>query len=126
MWDGFNKRKFPRLLLRFEISISSAEPSAKPILTLTENLGVGGACVILDKAFDRFSLCSIRLDLEEGQPPVECKGKIVWVVPTKSQGISSCQFDTGVEFVDLDSATQNRIRNFIESQSKKTSVSAAS
>ena len=120
MWDGFNKRKFPRLALRCEITIFSEGQQAKPVLALTENLGIGGVCVILDKALERFSACSLRLDLTENQPPVECKGKVVWVVPTQSSMSSAKQFDIGIEFVGLDSETQTRVQKFVELQVKKS------
>lgn len=119
MWDGFNKRKFPRLALRCEITILSDDQQTKPVLALTENLGIGGVCVIIDKALDRFSTCSLRLDLAENQPPIECKGKVVWVVPTHqiSKG-SATQFDTGIEFSGLDTETQGRVQKYVEAQVK--------
>lgn len=119
MWDGFNKRKFPRLALRCEVSILADDQQTKPVLTLTENLGIGGVCIILDKALERFSTCNLRLDLEEGQPPIQCKGKIMWVVPTQASGTAK-QFDTGIEFTGLDSETQDRVRKFVETQVKKS------
>ena len=120
MWDGFNKRKFPRIALRCEITILAGEEQVKPVLTLTENLGIGGVCVILDKALERFSVCSLRLDLAENQPPIECKGKVVWVVPTQSSTGSAKQFDIGIEFSGLDTETQARVQKFIELQVKKS------
>ncbi len=120
MWDGFNKRKFPRLALRCEITILSEEQQVKPVAALTENLGIGGVCVILDKALERFSICSLRLDLGENQPAIECKGKVVWVVPTHSSQGSAKQFDIGIEFSGLDPETQARVQKFVELQVKKS------
>ena len=118
MWDGFNKRKFPRLALRCEITILAEEHPVKPVVALTENLGIGGVCVIIDKALERFSTCSLRLDLAENEPSIECKGKVVWVVPT--QALGSKQFDTGIEFSGLDPETQARVQKFVELQVKKS------
>lgn len=116
MWDGFNKRKFPRLALRCEVTVLTDDLPQKSVLTLTENLGIGGVCVILDKALDRFSSCSLKLELDENQPPIDCKGKIMWVVPTQG----GKRFDTGIEFSGLDPETQARVQKFVEAQVKKS------
>ena len=118
MWDGFNQRKFPRVNLQCEIIIQ-AEELAAPISTLTENVGAGGVCVILDKALERFSECRIRLHLDEKMPTIDCSAKVVWAVPTQSLKSSKKKFDTGLEFVKIESAGVQRIRDFIEARARK-------
>ena len=118
MWDGFNQRKFPRVNLQCEILIR-AEELAAPISTVTENVGAGGVCVILDKPLERFSKCRIRLHLDEKAPVIDCGGKIVWVVSTQAIKSSKRRFDTGIEFVELEPANAGRIREFIEAHAKK-------
>jgi Tfp pilus assembly protein PilZ len=119
MWDGFNKRKFPRLALRCEIRIhASQEP--QPLVAMTENLGVGGVCVILNKPLERFEKCRIRIELGSGKTEVlECGGRVVWTVPTRVLKDARKHFDTGIEFTDLDAASLDRIRNFIEAEVAK-------
>ena len=118
MWDGFNKRKFPRVNLRCEITIHP-EPKNKPILTMTQNLGVGGVCAILDQPLERFSKCRIRLELDENMPPIACEGKIVWIVPTKQMKETKSRFDTGVEFLDMDPQSEQKIKSFIKGFTQK-------
>lgn len=113
MWDGFNQRKFPRVNLQCEILIR-AEDLAAPLSTVTENVGAGGVCVILDKALERFSKCRIRLYLDEKKPSIDCNGKVVWAVPTQALKSAKKRFDTGIEFLDLDAPSAQRIRDFIE------------
>ena len=119
MWDGFDKRKFPRLSLTCEITIHSEE-EPKPISATTENLGIGGVCVFLDHALERFSTCRIKLDLGSKNPRIECAGKVVWTVPTRQVKQTKRRFDTGIEFVDLDVKEQEFIRGYIETELRKS------
>ncbi len=118
MWDGFNQRKFPRVNLQCEISIQSPDLAA-PIPAVTENVGAGGVCVILDKSLDRFSKCRIKLHLDGKSPLIDCEGKVVWAVPTQEIKSSQKRFDTGIEFVELESSGSQRIREFIEAHAAK-------
>ena len=121
MWDGFNKRKFPRVNLQCEITIHPDAEPAVPIAATTENLGIGGVCVILDQPLDRFANCRVRLSLNETLPGVDCFGRIVWMVPTKTPLARENRFDTGIEFLNLDPESANAIRQFLESRGDKTS-----
>lgn len=120
MWDGFNKRKFPRLNLRCEITVHS-DHYPSPIPTTTENLGSGGVCVILNKPLERFSKCRLRLELDEKSEDIECEGKVVWTVATGGMKSSKSRFDTGIEFEGLDQTSADRIRKFILSKAQKNS-----
>ena len=111
MWDGFNKRKFPRLNIHCEINIHS-DSQKNPILANTENLGIGGVCVILDKALERFSKCRLRLDLNEKE--VDCEAKVVWIVPTREVKSTKKRFDTGLEFVGLEPEQLTLLRSYIQ------------
>ncbi len=118
MWDGFNQRKFPRVSLQCEILIQSADSGA-PIPAVTENVGAGGVCVILDKSLERFSKCRVKLHLDEKDPAIDCEGKVVWAVPTQELKSSQTRFDTGIQFVELESSGSQRIREFIEARAAK-------
>lgn len=115
MWDGFNKRKFPRLVLRCELILRD-RPQGRILKAHTENLGAGGVAILLEEPLDRFSLVSLRLELDTQLPWIECLGKIVWVVPSREVSGDVRKFDTGVEFVNLDPGHQELIRSFVESR----------
>ena len=119
MWDGFNKRKFPRLTLRCEITIL-ADLESKPVVTLTENLGIGGVCIILDHPLDRFSKCMMRLELGEKINTIECNARVVWSVPTQGAKAGRRQYDTGLEFTGLEPETAEQVRKFVEAEVKKS------
>lgn len=115
MWDGFDKRKFPRLNLRCEVILRD-EPEGQVLRTRTENVGAGGVCVILERSLERFSHVSVRLELDQNLPWVECNGKVVWVVPSRGMSERKESFDTGIEFLGLDRGHQDLIRSYVESR----------
>lgn len=113
MWDGFNKRKFPRLNLRCELILKNQSPSGQVIRTQTENVGAGGICVLLDQPLERFSVLSLRIELDPNLPWIDCLGKVVWSVPSHEAGSKRLTFDTGVEFLSLQPAQQDLVRHFV-------------
>ena len=46
-WDGLNRRKFPRVIYPCLVVIQNGKVDDRDvILTHTENIGIGGVCVI--------------------------------------------------------------------------------
>lgn len=115
MWDGFDKRKFPRVNLRCEIILRD-RPQGQILRTQTQNVGAGGVSLILERSLERFSHVSIRLELDPHLPWIECEGKVVWVVPSRQAGSEKESFDTGIEFLGLDQGHQDLIRSYVESR----------
>lgn len=117
MWDGFNKRKFPRLSIHCEITVL---PDGKnpPIIAQTENLGRGGVCVLLDRELERFSECLLKLDLGSKYPKVECGGKVVWIIPTLNPE-GKGRYDIGIEFKDLDQASSDAIAKVMDQEAHR-------
>ncbi len=118
MWDGFNQRKFPRLNLECRITLAPGSASST-IQGVTENVGIGGVCLIQNRPLERFSSCHIRLDLAKGESPVECDARIVWAIPRKDPAAKEALFDTGIEFVNLPAAETVRMRRYIEDRLPK-------
>jgi len=112
IWDGFNKRKFPRVACRCEITIQS-KTETPPILTKTENIGAGGVCVILDKQLERFSNCELKLNIAETNLDIQCTGRVAWIVPTRGAKEKKSRYDTGIEFVDLKEESEAKLRSFL-------------
>lgn len=116
IWDGFNKRKFPRATLRCELTLKDKPQAEEVLKTQTENVGAGGVCVILERRLDRFAPVWMRLELDPSLPWIEGKGKVVWAVATQSSPTEKKHFDTGIEFVGLDTGQQELIRRYVESR----------
>ncbi|MBI4115204.1 MAG: PilZ domain-containing protein [Candidatus Omnitrophica bacterium] len=118
MWDGFNKRKFPRINLRCELILGN-RPKEETLHLQTENVGAGGLCVIIDQPLERFSTVSVRLELNPNLPWIECSAKVIWSVPSReSAGKKEC-FDTGLEFVDLEPGYQDLVRRYVEARAQQ-------
>ena len=116
MWDGFNKRKFPRVNVACEIVVHPAKSA--PLATLTENLGAGGVCIMLDRPLKRFSACQLRLELKEDLSKIDCRGKVVWAIATKKSARDTKRsYDIGIEFVELSEESAALIRQFLQEQS---------
>lgn len=124
MWNGIDRRKFPRARYKCLIHIRKKE-SSKSISTNTENIGPGGICVIIKDNLGLFQGVNLELSLEDGETPIKCAGTIVWVVkkrPEVKQG--SYTYDTGIEFIDLDPAGRKRIVKIVDDILKKQRVSS--
>ena len=116
MWDGFNKRKFPRLNLKCELILKNPPPSGQVIQTQTENVGAGGVCILLDRPLERFSVLSLRIELDPNLPWIECEGKIVWSVPSRDHVSKIERYDTGVEFQNLQPAQEDLVRQYVNAR----------
>ncbi len=119
LWDGFNKRKFPRLHLTCEVSV---QPLGKPkvFTASTEDVGMGGVSVMLPEPLERFGRCKISLELKDGEPPVQCTGRSMWVIPSQDRRSAKRNFDTGFEFLDMDEFSRKRLQAFLAPLSKKS------
>jgi c-di-GMP-binding flagellar brake protein YcgR len=123
MWDGFNKRKFPRLSLRCEIILKNQAPSGLIIRTQTENMGAGGVCILLDQPLERFSTVALRIELDGKLPWIECLGKVVWSVPSREAGGKKENYDTGIEFLNLQPAHQDLVRQYVGARLEEEKIS---
>ena len=63
MWQGVDKRRFPRINYPCKVVVLK-DGGKKGFNTHTENIGVGGICVILDKELRRFSKVGLILYLK--------------------------------------------------------------
>lgn len=116
MWDGFNKRKFPRLSLRCELILQNQSIGSQVFRIQTGNVGAGGVCVMLERPLARFSLISVRLELDPNLPWIECQGKVIWSVPSREMLSKKESYDTGIEFLNLEPAHQDLIRHYVASR----------
>ena len=116
MWDGFESRKFPRLKADCHIYLEHSS-GEEPVATKTENIGIGGFCVILSKELPKLSKVKVCLDLLDGEKPIACEGRIVWTVASRTFGSDKLTHDTGVEFLDISEQARNRIKQLIGNES---------
>jgi len=112
MWQGMNKRKFPRAGFLCKITVYKKGQKEK-IPGRTENIGPGGICANLKKALDKFAVVDLVLFLDDGESPIECEARVVWVVKSKDE------FDTGIEFLRIEEKDSLRIERIVQECQKK-------
>ena len=112
MWQGINKRRFPRANYPCEIIIVK-KGAADKISTHTENIGAGGVCVTLSQELDRFSDVELILILNDKQPPIDCEARVVWTVKRSLPAGQALSVDTGIEFVNLKEKDKLRIEKVV-------------
>ena len=112
MWQGINQRRFPRAKCQCKVKLKQ-QGHTFTISTVTENVGLGGVCIYLEKGLDIFSPVDLELILGDGKPPVRVQGTIVWVVRRRELKKVSC-FDTGVEFTELSPQDKARLDSVID------------
>ena len=123
MWNGINRRKFPRAHYKCLIYIKKYGHH-KPISTYTENIGAGGICVILKEDLGLFQGVDLEIELENGiKERVKCKGTVVWVVKRRDiRDRKSVEYDTGIEFVDINDDNRDRIVKIVEKSFEKENL----
>lgn len=114
MWNGIDRRRFPRASYKCLICIKRRLTS-KSISTYTENIGAGGICVVIKEDLGLFQGVDVELFLEDQRPSVKCGGTVVWVVKkVTSRRKGPVLYDTGIEFIDLRPEDRDRISNIVD------------
>ena len=115
-WDGLNRRKFPRIKYPCLVVLrNGGESDEDIILTHTENIGVGGVCLILKKSIKMFSEVELEVDLLDLVDHIKCKGKVVWNVQRKNEDDHKPFFyDIGIEYVDITEKDKKRLEKIIQ------------
>ena len=119
MWEGVDRRKFPRANYPWLVIIRKDHKEPEAMLTHTENVGIGGICVILKKNLGLFAPVELELDLMDTQSHIKCMGKVVWAVRRKdTEEKKPSFFDTGIEFAYIKEEDLKRIVSIVERLTK--------
>ena len=114
MWEGVDKRQFPRVKYRCLMVVSDHGKDER-FDTYTENIGAGGICVVLSREFDLFKTADLELFASEESEPIRCKGTIVWVIRRKvNDDPKKYEYDIGVEFTDISEDDRKRIETLVD------------
>lgn len=114
MWDGINRRRFPRADYPCLIRVKN-RANRDPVEARTENIGAGGVFAVLEKNLGLFSEVEIDIDLQDNQPPVKAAATVVWALrrPEVKKDRPG-YFDTGLEFKNLDAQSIARIEKIVD------------
>ena len=113
-WSGSNRRKFPRVHFPCLIKIQNSQGNSV-ILTHTENIGVGGICVVLKEHFKPSHPVYLEIDLMDMNAHLQCSGKVAWCVQRRTvQTPNSLFYEIGIEFENLNPDDQKRINAVVD------------
>ena len=125
-WDGLDRRRFPRIKYPCLVVIRSSKETKDVLLTHTENVGIGGVCVILKRNVKMFTPVDIELDLLDLDKHIKCAGKVVWNVQRRSSTDKKpLYYDVGVEFQDISDKERERLEDTVRKLSKDKNNLAA-
>jgi Tfp pilus assembly protein PilZ len=119
-WEGLNRRQFPRLAYPCLVKVRVNSETPEALLTHTENIGVGGICVIIRKEVKLFTSIDLEIDLMDEQDHILVRGRVVWVVRRKAiMLVKPLFYDIGVEFENLNVKDKKRLEAAIHLYIKK-------
>ena len=113
-WDGLNRRKFPRVNYPCLVIVANKDGEKESLLTHTENIGIGGICVILKQNLAMFAKVTMEIDLLDLKDHIRCLGKVVWNVRRKNEeDRKPLYYDIGIEFDNMNEKDQKRLEEVI-------------
>jgi|GEM_PF-3209045 len=112
-----NRRKYPRV--RTELDLAVRLPGDSQLVQVrTRNLSASGMEVIFPHAVRVLTKVDVRIDLEDGEEPVQIQGQVTRSIPirslwdrVRSQGE---RYAVGVNFVDLEHPLRARIIRYLQ------------
>ena len=141
MWNGVDRRQFPRAEYPCLITIRKYVPPEVAILTHTENISIGGVRVIVDHRIDTATEVDLEIDLKDTMPNIASRGAIRWVreiepkampaaqgrntkvfkgtvswveeIPPAKKGLPP-RYDTGIQFIALKEDDKRRIEDLVQ------------
>jgi len=114
-WEGTDRRKFPRVMYPCMVKIITSNGSQGPILTHTENIGLGGLCVTLRSEIKLFTPVEMEVDLLDIDEHIKPKGKVVWNVRRKAiEEVKPMFYDIGIEYTEVSKGDQERLRENLQ------------
>ena len=110
-WDGNNRRQFPRILYPCLVKLTAGDGAQHDaFLTHTENIGVGGICIIVKKELPLSTPVQVEVDLLEDTDHLIAQGKVAWMARRKSgETVKPLFYDVGIEFEGLSGKDKARL-----------------
>ncbi|MBN2096901.1 MAG: PilZ domain-containing protein [Candidatus Omnitrophica bacterium] len=137
MWDGIERRRFPRVQYPCLITLRKNTSPALSILTHTEDIGVGGVRVLIHTKIEVPTEVDLEIDLMDTLANIFSRGKISWVkeifsrqkgkdktqtfkgqvswvkeIPPQQQG-EGPRYDTGINFIAIKNEDKKRIEKIV-------------
>ena len=113
-WDGLNRRKFPRVIYPCLVTICHDNGELDVVLTHTENIGIGGVCIIINRNIKMFAPVELEIDLLDAGNHIKCQGKVVWSIRRKmDEKKKPLYYDMGIEFTDISAHEKRHLEEIV-------------
>src|SRR5687768_4223888 len=108
------RTRYPRALYRCTVNLWKG-PEPVELHCFTKNISNGGVCLVLPEPLDIGREVRLELQLEDGQPPLQCSAIVKWTLAyrTNTPPQPSALCETGFQYVDLSQADLARIERII-------------
>lgn len=114
MWDGVDRRRFPRAEYPCLITVHKNTAPAQAVLTHTENISVTGVRVIITKKIEVMTEVDLEIDLKDTLATITSRGIIRWVKQVPSGRKERLpHYDIGIQFITLRDEYRRRIQNIV-------------
>ncbi len=108
-WDGSNRRHFPRIQYPCLVKLT-AGARQDAFLTHTENIGVGGICIIARKEIPPSTPVQVEVDLLEETNHLFARGRVAWAIQRPSmEAVKPLFYDVGIGFEGLAAKDKARL-----------------
>lgn len=105
------KRKFIRLNKKFKIEYHLHKKKTSSLISVSENIGQGGICLILNEQIEKNTEIELRFYLPEFKELIACEGRVVWQNEVAKD--DKKYYYTGVEFIDIEEQDKLKISRYI-------------
>jgi c-di-GMP-binding flagellar brake protein YcgR len=124
-WDGKERRRAVRVDTTLNVRYRILKTKAAQRRSLSENISRLGACLLLDEKLSQGTLLELEIELPTPPSSLFTKARVVWTKESPLQMIEKRNFHTGVEFLDTDHQSQEKLSSFIEGLFKEGKVISA-
>lgn len=124
-WDGRERRRVVRVDAAVNVRYKLLKSKAANRRSLSENISKLGACLLLDEKLTQGTLLELELEIPTFPKSLFTKAEVVWTKEFSLQMTEKRSFYIGVEFLDTDHQSQERLVGFIENLFKESKVTSA-
>jgi c-di-GMP-binding flagellar brake protein YcgR len=111
--DPRERRIFPRFNLQVTVTFRVLEDESA-LSGQTRNISRGGVCFIADRFLGKNTLVELNISMPEAGEEMRVPGRVVWTREFAiGTGETGKRYDVGVEFLNIDDATIERLNKFL-------------
>lgn len=118
-WDGKERRKAVRADVALNVRYRLLKSKAANRRSLSKDISRLGACLLLDEKLTQGTLLELEIEVPTFPKSLFTKAEVVWTKESPLQMIEKRSFYAGVEFLDTDHQSQEKLSSFVESLLKE-------